>query len=48
MVDFDYPVYLQPLYRDSLCLLEKRVINGVTKLVGTFYDKKVFYVKLDH
>ena len=41
MVDADYPAYLQPLPRDLLFLPEKRVINGVTKLVCTFYNKKL-------
>ena len=41
MVDADYPAYLQPLPRDLLFLPEKRVINEVTKLVYTFYNKKL-------
>ena len=35
MVDVDYPLYSQPSHRDLPILPEKRVINGVTKLVHT-------------
>ena len=40
MFDVDCSVYPQLLYRDLLFLPEKRVTNGVIKLVTTFYDKK--------
>lgn len=35
MVDADYPLYLQSSHWDLPILLEKRVINRVTKLVCT-------------
>ena len=41
MIDVQYPVYLQPLHRDLLFLHEKRIINKVTKLVCSFYNKKI-------
>lgn len=40
-VDVDYPVYSQPLQRDLTFLYETKVINGINKLVYTFYDKKL-------
>lgn len=40
MIDINYPVYLQSLHRDLLFSPEKRVVDGVTKLVFTFSDKK--------
>ena len=49
IVEVDYPVYLQPLNRDLLILSEKRIVDKVTKLMCTFYDKKKNrYVKLDY
>ena len=39
MVDADYLLYLQPLHKVLPFLPEKRVINGINKLVCTFYDK---------
>lgn len=44
IVDFDYGVYLQPLHRGKLVLLEKGVINGISKLACTFYEKKQLYM----
>ena len=40
LIDVDYPVYFKPLQRDLPFAPEKRVINGVIKLVCTFYNKK--------
>ena len=41
MVDVDYLAYLQLSHIDLLLLPEMRLINAVTKLVCTFYDKKL-------
>lgn len=49
IVDFDYGVYLQPLQRGKLVLLEKGVINGISKLACTFYEEKtIIHVTLDY
>ena len=40
MVYIEYPLYLQPLDRDLLFSPEERVIDGVTRLVCGFFDKK--------
>ena len=41
MVDVDYPEYLQPLHRNVSLSPEKRIISRVTKLVCTFYARKI-------
>ena len=47
-VDVDYLVNLQPFIRDLTFVPEKRVMNGVTKLVDTFYNRNIVYVELDY
>ena len=47
IVDVDYPGYLKPLYRDLPFLLEKRVINRLTKLVCTIYEKKNYVCQIE-
>lgn len=47
MIDVDYPVYFQPSQRALPFVPGKRVINGVIKLVCTFYNKKIICVILN-
>ena len=47
LVDVEYPVYFQPLHRGLSFSLEKRVINGITKLIRkTMYGILNYYRKL--
>ena len=48
MVDVGYCVYLQPLQRDLPFLPEKRVIDGINKLVRTFHYKISKYIELHY
>ena len=42
MNDVDYSVYWQLFHRDSTFLPTKRKINGVTKLVCTYFDNRIY------
>lgn len=46
LVNVDYPEHLQPLNRDVSFSPEKRIIDKVSKLVCTFYDKKNYVCQI--
>ena len=48
MIDVNYLLYLQPLHKVLPFSPKKREINGVNKLLCTFYDKKYYVCQIEY